>query len=324
MFPTILVPLDGSTFAEQALPLALTLGKRSGGIVRLLRVVPPLADSLFMPPLLGDPLDAQLRQLHRADAQDYLDSVVNRLQDAGQVICDVMEEEEGVSESICADVVRKSVDLIIMTSHGRGALARFWLGSIADQLVRTAPVPVLLVRPPENPPAAELGRSVQLDHFLLALAGDTMAERIVEPALAIGKVLGAHYTLVRVVRPVFPHLTSRLIGLRKVDEQNCQKAEDYLRTVADRLRAGGATVQTRVHVAEQPAAAILQEAAQVGANLIALETHGRGASRLLFGSVADKIVRGSSLPVLVCRLPFQEPRTENGLRPQPNQERLTP
>jgi len=311
MIRTILVPLDGSGFAEHALPLAVSLATHAGATLRLLRVVPPLADYLFMPPLISDPLDAQLRQLHRADAQTYLDGVVQRLGGgAASVICDVMEEKEGISESICADVVKTKTDLIVMTSHGRGAVARFWLGSIADKLVRTAPVPVLLARPPENAPA-DLVHPAKLQHFLLALGGNTIAERIVEPALAIGKATGAAYTLVRVVRPAFPHLIGRSaagsgsIGLGKIDEQNRLKAEDYLRTVAERLRAEGATVQTRVHVAEQPAAALLWEATQVGADLIALETHGRGVSRLLMGSVADKVVRGSSLPVLVCRLPHQ-------------------
>jgi nucleotide-binding universal stress UspA family protein len=313
MFRTILVPLDGSVFAEHALPLAVSVARHCEATLRLLRVVPPLADYFFMPPEPTDPLAAELRQLYRAEAQAYLNDVAHRLKDAGPVICDVMEEEEGVGESICADAVKTGAELIVLSSHGRGAVARFWLGSNADKLVRTAPVPVLLARPPENAPAADLRREAPLQHFLIALGGNTSAAQVVEPALALGKATGAVYTLVRVVRPAFPNLLTDIgagptppsgwIGLNKIDEQNCQKAEDYLRTVAERLRAAGATVQTRVHIAEQPAAAILREATLVGADMIALETHGRGVSRLLIGSVADKVVRGTSLPVLVCRLP---------------------
>jgi nucleotide-binding universal stress UspA family protein len=317
MFRTVLVPLDGSVFGEQAVPFAVALSNRSGATLRLLRVVPPLADYFFMPPELNSPLDGELRQQHREDAQAYLESVAHRLKGAGRVVCDVVEEEEGVCESICADVVKTGADLIVLSSHGRGAVARLWLGSIADKLVRSAPVPVLLARPPEHPPAADLQRSASLKHILVALGGTTLADRVVEPALAIGSLTGAEYTLVRVVRPPFPSSSeysgagigpspaSGWSGLRKVDQHLCEKAENYLRTVADRLRAGGAKVQTRVHIAEQPAAAVLREAVLSGADLIALETHGRGASRLLIGSVADKVVRGSSLPVLICRLPHQ-------------------
>lgn len=313
MLKQILVPLDGSVFAEHAVPLAVSIGKATGATVRLLRVVPPLADYLFLPPQLNDPLDAQLRRLHRDEAQDYLTGVVKRLHGAGPVACDVMEEVEGVAESICADAVRTSTDLIVLSSHGRGAVARFWLGSIADKLVRTAPVPVLLARPSEHPPAADLQHPVNVKHILVALGGNTAAERIVAPALAIGTASGAEYTLVRIVRPAYPYQVlpdstggagmSEPSGLGPIDAQNWRKAEDYLRSAAARLQAAGARVQTRIHLAEQPAVAILREAAATGADLIALETHGRGVSRLLIGSVADKVVRGSSVPVLVCRLP---------------------
>jgi nucleotide-binding universal stress UspA family protein len=321
VFRTVLVPLDGSVFAEQALPLAVSLARPTGAPLRLLRVVPPLADYLFWPPLRSDPLDHELREMHRAEAQGYLDSVVHRLKGAGPVTCDVvedvMEEEEGICESIIADVTRTGADLIVVSSHGRGVMARFWLGSIADRLVRTAPVPVIVVRPPEHPHAPDLGRPVILKHLLLALDGTAMAERVVEPAVAIGKAAGADYTLVTALRSVLPFSLhhgsagsgqkpqSAWLGSAKIDVQRRQKAEDYLSAVANHLRADGAKVQTRVHLAEQPAAAILHEATLVGADLIALETHGRGISRLLMGSVADKVVRGSSLPVLLCRLPHQ-------------------
>ena len=89
----------------------------------------------------------------------------------------------------------------------------------------------------------------------------------------------------------------------EIDEQIRSNAEKYLGLVAERLRGGGAKVQISAPIAEHPATAILQEAARVGADLIALETHGRGVSRVLMGSVADKVVRGSHLPVLVWRVP---------------------
>ncbi len=204
MFRSILVPLDGSIFAEHALPLAVSAARCCSATLRLLRVVPPLADYFFMPPQMNDPLDKELRQLHRDDAQAYLESVVQRLANVVPVICDVLEEEEGVCESICADAVKTGADLIVLSSHGRGAVARFWLGSNADKLIRTAPVPLLLARPPEHPPTADLQHPVSLKHFLIALGGNTKADCVVQAALALGKRCGAEYTLVRVVRPAYP------------------------------------------------------------------------------------------------------------------------
>ncbi len=149
MFRSVLVPLDGSVFAEQALPLALSLARHAGCPLRLLRVVPPLADYFFWAPPPGDPLEVELREAHRNEALGYLDDVVRRLRDAGAgiVCCDVVDEEEGIGESICADVVKTGADLVVLTSHGRGAVKRVWLGSIADKLVRSLPVPLLLRAP---------------------------------------------------------------------------------------------------------------------------------------------------------------------------------
>lgn len=317
MFKSILVPLDGSVFAEHALPMAVSLARHCGSALRLLRVVPPLADYFFWAPLPGDPMEAELRQLHQTEARSYLETVLDRLKDSGigTISCDVVEEDVGISESIAADTVNTGTDLVVLTSHGRGAVARVWLGSIADKIVRSLPVPVLLVRPSEHPPVVDLYRSVELKHILLALDGTPLAERILEPALTIGKAMAADFTLIRVIRPVWPSLSAPTpldsshkpplawTGAKNIDDKQRQSAEAYLQQVAERLRAGGVSVQTRVYLAEQPAAAILEEASIGGADLIALETHGRGGiPRLWLGSVADKVVRGSWHPVLVCRL----------------------
>jgi len=305
MFASVLVPLDGSIFAEHALPLAASIARHAGAALRLVRVVPPLADYFFWAPLPSDPLEHQLREIHRQEARDYLDDVVHRLHDvgAGPIVCDVLEEEEGISESICADVVKTGSDLVVLTSHGRGAIRRFWLGSIADKLVRTLSVPVLLARPKEPAAPLDLRREATLKHILLALDGTAEAERILAPALAIGKAMNADYTLVRAIRPGGYSISLPNTIAQKIDERQGRIAADYLETAAGRLRAEGAVVRSHVSFADQPATAILEEAASASADLIALETHGRGGlSRFVLGSVTDKVVRGSLLPVLLCRL----------------------
>jgi nucleotide-binding universal stress UspA family protein len=313
MFLSILVPVDGSVFGEHALPLAVSIARRSGATLRLLHVVPDLADSLFWVPMPGDPIDVDLHQAHQADAQNYLDGLVARLQDAGvgPVICDIVEEYVGITDTIRAHVAKTQADLVVLSSHGRGALARFWLGSNADELVRSLAVPVLLARP--GPAAPDLSHEVVFKHLLLALDGTTLAEQIMPAALAIGSAMGADYTLVRAIHhPLahLPHLMPPAAAPREalaqriahISERVRQDAEDYLETVADILRAEGAHVQIRTPVGRHAADAILHEAAATAADLIALETHGRrGLSRLLMGGTADKVIRGSSLPVLVCR-----------------------
>ena len=76
---------------------------------------------------------------------------------------------------------------MVLSSHGRGALARFWLGSNADELVRSLAVPVLLARPGQAVP--DLRHEAVFKHLLLALDGTTLAEQIMPAALAIGSAL---------------------------------------------------------------------------------------------------------------------------------------
>jgi len=315
MFRSVLVPLDGSTFAEHALPYAVSIARHAGATLRLVRVLHRLEDIYFWAPLPGDSTEIDLHKQNRAEAHAYLEDVGKRLGNVGALplVYDVIEEgmEVGVTESIRADVVNNRVDLVVMTSHGRGAVARVWLGSVADELVRTLSVPLLLVRPGDTVP--DLGHPVSLQHFLIALDGTALAEKMVEQAETLGKAMGAAFTLLRVVRPALfsgqPHrhvsASAAAGSSEKFDSQGCKDTSDYLQKVAERMRADGKRVETRVvAVADQPAVAILEEAGICGADLIALETHGRrGLSRLLLGGTADKVIRGSSFPVLVCRCP---------------------
>ena len=209
----------------------------------------------FGPRCLEPRLESDLRGHKRAEVQAYLDGIVTSIKDLipSGVICEILDErDDGISESICADAVKTSADLIVLSSHGRGAAARFWLGSIADELVRTAPVPVLLVRPPENAGRPDFHRPVNLKRILLALGEDKTAKQILGPATSIGKAQGVEYTLVRVVQPPVQQLFAPsdigmvqepgldLIETRMTAEQMCSDAEEYLRVEADRLRAGGA------------------------------------------------------------------------------------
>jgi nucleotide-binding universal stress UspA family protein len=193
------------------------------------------------------------------------------------------------------------VDLVVMTVVGAGLWTRFWLGSVADELVRRLPMPVLLLRPQE--PAPEREREPTFRHSLIPLDGSAEAEQIVEPAVALGTLMQAEYTLLRVIKPIAP--VSSLTGetprqqLRVIEEQLRTDAQAYLDRVAERLRARSLHVQTRVVIHEHPAVVIL-DAQALGIDLIAFTTRGHRALPLLFlGSTADKVLRGASAPVLV-------------------------
>ena len=133
MFRTILVPLDGSEFGEQALPAAVALARKANAELRLVHVVPPRHAP-----------DA------RSEAAKYLKAHAGRLTVDGGVRVGTDVLGGSIDECLCEYARRTDCDLIVLTSHGRGALARVWLGSVTDKLVRTAPCPVLTVRTPDE------------------------------------------------------------------------------------------------------------------------------------------------------------------------------
>jgi nucleotide-binding universal stress UspA family protein len=157
------------------------------------------------------------------------------------------------------------------------------VGSVADELVCRARVPLLLVRGSDRAP--RVTPEPVLDNILIPLDGSPLAEQVLGPALDLARVMEARCSLLRVV---------------KLPEK--AQAEAYLVRLAGGLREQGLEVRTRVVVARHPAEAIVQEALAQGSNLIALATHGRhGLKRLLLGSVAEKLLRAAASPVLVYR-----------------------
>lgn len=307
MYRSILVPLDGSSFGEHALPLALTLARKSGATLHLVHVHTPLQAVYAEIQLYDDQLDAQVRERSR----QYLHNMAQSLQGLTATPINAVQYEGEVESIICELATSMGIDLVVMTTHARGPMGRFWLGSVADKLIRDLTMPLLLVHPQDI--AANIKQEVAIKHMLLPLDGTSLAEQMLEPAIALGSLMGSRYTLLRVIRPLMPmptnlegetlaHMAQSWVEkIEKVHEQDRQAAKDYLEGVAKQLRSRSLEVATEVAVEEKPALAILHHA-QPPFDLIAMETHGRrGLSRLFMGSVADKVIRGAHLPILVHR-----------------------
>jgi len=140
MYHCVVVPLDRSPLAEQALPHAVALAKAGHARLELLSVAPlsaPEAAGQYGPRVDWDS-DA-------AESRDYLAGLVGRLQDEGlRAHAEVRRGD--IAEEILRHVADTEADLIVMSTHGRSGLGRWVYGSIADRILRHAPVPVLLVR----------------------------------------------------------------------------------------------------------------------------------------------------------------------------------
>jgi nucleotide-binding universal stress UspA family protein len=298
MYRTILVPLDGSPLAEQALPLAVSIAQRAHARLRLVRVHHHPA--IHITP--GKPRVAAETE------RSYLESVAATAKATGGVPTEAALLDGPVAATLCKHAMEVKSNLMVMTTHGRGPLSRFWLGSTTDDLVRNTPVPLLIYHPvPGRPPPADF----RFHRILVPLDGSDVAEEAIGPAAEMARIMDAALTFVRVIEPV-PLVapdglvyTPPALDTALMDELTTQ-AEAYVNHAAARWQGEGLKVETRILVNDLPTAAVLEAAA--GHDLIALATHGRSRmARLFLGSVADKVVRGAACPVLVVRHPHTRP-----------------
>lgn len=295
MYKQILVPLDGSVFAESALPLALELSRRTGADVHLSTVLEPVT-SFAYEGWEGAAVEWIV---------EYLENVTERIDgEAGGKVTTAVLSGHTV-EMLLGEIESHGVDLVVMATHGRGALSRLWLGSVADGFARQSNVPVILVRPEEGAEAPK-AFSHAFATLLISLDGSDLSESALEHATEFGELFDSAYHLTRIVSypidissPYLPH-TAQMN--QEVLEDAKRGAASYLEAHAETMRRRGLRVTTSVAIDTQPGNGILSEAEAVGTDMVAMATHGRtGLSRVLLGSAADKVLRGTHWPVLLHR-----------------------
>ena len=293
MIRRILVPLDGSAFGEYALRRAIVLARRHRATLDLAHVH-EVASLVLME---GVPLiDAGVELEGLQSDRTYLDDALRRVAALGLDATATLLDGPTVT-ALEARAEELDADLIVLATHGRGPLSRAWLGSVADGLARHTSRPLLLVRPPESAaaldaerPPLDSGASV-LRRVLLPVDDVAHARLLLGSASDVAEP-GAEFVLLHVARAASAD--------DKDPERVMAAVRPPLEQVAADARARGCDVQLVVEGARDVAGCILEIASRTNADLIALTTHGHGTlSRLVFGSVTDKVLRGASLPVLM-------------------------
>ena len=292
MFNKILVPLDGSAQAENALRPGLTLAKAAGAELLLLRV-PVYKEAPSKAAAVFDFLRPELtKEETRLQAERYLKSTL-QMQMGGGVAISLLTTGDNAAETIVDTAVAEQIDLIVMSTHGRTGLKRWFFGSVTEKVVRAAPCPLLIVR------SAAVPRKL-----LITLDGSEMAERALAPALELARRWQTAVTLLRVVElpddeelptPNLP--ADKAAAVReKVAALAQQEAEEYLQAVAAGLEMEVETVVLVGLISET----ILDYAKREGFSLIALSSQGeRPEARWAYGSVAEKVIHGSEGGVLI-------------------------
>jgi nucleotide-binding universal stress UspA family protein len=149
---SLLVPLDGSAFAETALPHAIALAQAFGGTILLLRTVEP-SMLAYHYPIMGLVQESLARE-HR-EAEAYLSEVAEHLRDEGLSVQTIVREG-WPGDVIVYRGAALGPRLVVMATHGRTGVLHLLLGSVALEVVRRSPLPILLVRPTELAESASI------------------------------------------------------------------------------------------------------------------------------------------------------------------------
>jgi nucleotide-binding universal stress UspA family protein len=301
MLQSLLVPLDGSEFSERTLALAQALAKATGSPLHLVHVHVPHPPDHFLSntQFHYEGLDLEEYECHHRDQeQAYLAEVEARISRDTPVDTALLEGQ--VAEEVARYAETVKADLVLITTHGHTGVSRMWLGSVADALIRTTSLPLLAVHPAFGGHVPAEVRTFK--HIMVPVDGSDLSASILGAASDLARASGARLTLVHVVSSsavlgtrIFPVLPDDIAPAM-------EKAREYLEGKAEELRSRGFTVDTHVEEHEAPGRAIAAIADKLDADVIALATHGYGGlKRALLGSVADKVLRSSPLPLLVQR-----------------------
>ncbi|HEX9728516.1 MAG TPA: universal stress protein [Gemmatimonadales bacterium] len=290
----ILVPLDGSRFAEAALPLAMTIAASRQTGLELTTVYED------QPTVAGWSLSPEQ---HAASLRTYLETVAGHVAAAATIKVDVALHSGQPAEVLLHRTGRADIDLVVMATHGRGTIHRAWLGSVADDVIRHATVPVVVVRPGDE--ATTIAPHGPIDRVVIALDGSKRAERGIRWAMHVAGSR-AQYILLRVVPgPILGTSTYLPHAIKETGDairQGAAEAGRYLEDVARGYRVDGLAIRTEVVTGVPSAAGILRFVEREPVDLVTITTHGHGGlRRLLLGSVADKVVRGASGPLLIAQ-----------------------
>ncbi|HEY0996262.1 MAG TPA: universal stress protein [Gemmatimonadaceae bacterium] len=303
MYARVLVPLDGSPFAELVLPAAVALARHMGAGLELLRVHPyrPLDYTSG-----ADADEVRLDAREEEDERAYVEEVAARFAAEGPPVIPRVVVHRSVATALAEEAAATPATLLVMTSHGRTGLRRSVVGSVADAVLRAVEVPLLLWRPaPDDDPAPD-----RFERLLVPLDGSPFAEAVLPHALQLSAADEARLTLVRVVQPVLDVMEpvalmpfgiegagaapAMAVVDRPATARALVEARRYLAAVAARIRPKFPRVwiDVRAELAEDPGAALILAAAQAGADLVAMTTHARGVGRLFVGSTADQLLKG--------------------------------
>jgi nucleotide-binding universal stress UspA family protein len=283
----LLVTLDGSDLAEQALPYAVALASALSKPLFLFT-------ASYSPEIWNHVPSGDYESTAREFCLSYLDRTKQKVSGA--------EVRTLVRSGFARDEILRAADevhasMIVTASHGRSGLSRWAYGSVASHLAHDSHLPLLIVG---RGALARAKEAVGLKRIAVPLDGSELAEHALEPALRLATALGADVTLVRAVPwavEAYPYSLGMYVA--ELDDDMALSASTYLDTT--RAGLGSSTTIDTVVLRGFVAECLRTFVDEHDVDLVVMTTHARsGFARAVLGSTADRMLQGRS-PVLLIR-----------------------
>jgi len=285
MLQRILVALDGSKLGEMACPYAEEIAKALGSEVVLVSICKPN--------------ESQYRNMHQLYIQKMADLMRTHLREA-KVKWVVLDGRP--AEQIIDYAEKNSIDLIIMTSHGRSGIMPWAMGNIPDKVMQRVSIPVLLVKVTD----LTVEKGPLLSKILIPLDGSESGEAPLPYIRELASKLKSEVTLLQVVAPgqhvhTVGGLDYFLLAENQV-ESTKEDARQYLEKTREKLSGTKGDIRVEVKVGDNTAHEIIEFAKKTDSSLIALSTHGHSDIReWVFGGVTHKVLHSSNASILLVR-----------------------
>lgn len=282
-FQRVVVPLDGTPPAEEILGHLQRMVEAIDEIL-LLHVVPETSFPIGASP------STPFR--HVSDAEHYLLKIQSN---SPRTRTRLRVETGNAAKQIAAVCREEEADLLAFTTHARHGLGSVLFGSVARDLVRTVPIPILLARPgiPRTPK--------RLKKILVPLGTDPAEQQLLRPVHKLALKLRAEVDLLRIDPIVLSQdpVTGVVLPLPELGAP--APAAPPLESSAESLSG----VRTKTLTGQgSVAASILEQLRRTQPDLVAMNTHGRrGMDRILTGSIAEEVLRSAEVPILLQHLP---------------------
>lgn len=300
MFKHVLIPTDGSRVSAKAVKAGIALAREMGARVTGYHGVGAPPYGYYGEPIFVDErLLAEAERAVLAAGEQHVAKIAKAARGAGVPFEPLVARTAATYEGILDAARKRKCDVIFMASHGRRGVKRLVLGSVTQQVLTHSTIPVLVYR--------IVPGVAMFKHILIPTDGSSVALKAAKAGIRLAAEIGARVTAFFAIEAWQPQLYGEGYGIDLRTFQSFERAareagERHVDAVAKLAKAAGVPFASLVGKAATPYEAIVDAASKRKCDVIFMASHGRrGLSKLMMGSVTQKVLSHTKVPVLVYR-----------------------